>query len=47
MVYSPFDALKIAKKNPERHVVFLAPGFETTAPSTAMTVLQADKEGVG
>jgi hydrogenase expression/formation protein HypD len=46
MVYSPLDALKIAKKNPERHVVFLALGFETTAPSTAMTVLQAAKDGV-
>ena len=46
MVYSPLDALKIAKKNPERHVVFLALGFETTAPSTAMTVLQAEKDGV-
>ncbi|HEX5733006.1 MAG TPA: hydrogenase formation protein HypD [Blastocatellia bacterium] len=46
MVYSPLDALKIAKKNLDRHVVFLALGFETTAPSTAMTVLQAAKDGV-
>jgi hydrogenase expression/formation protein HypD len=46
MVYSPLDALKIAKKNPDRQVVFLALGFETTAPSTALTVLQAAKEGV-
>jgi hydrogenase expression/formation protein HypD len=46
MVYSPLDALKIAKKNPERHVVFLALGFETTAPSTAMTILQAAKDHV-
>ena len=46
MVYSPLDALKIAKKNPNRHVTFLALGFETTAPSTAMTVLQAAKDGV-
>src|SRR5436305_832508 len=46
MVYSPLDALKIAKKNPERRVVFLALGFETTAPSTALTVLQAAKDGV-
>jgi hydrogenase expression/formation protein HypD len=46
MVYSPLDALKIAKKNPERHVVFLALGFETTAPSTAMTILQAAKDRV-
>ena len=43
MVYSPLDALKIATKNPEKHVVFLGLGFETTAPSTAMTVLQAAK----
>jgi len=46
MVYSPLDALKIAKKNPDKQVVWLALGFETTAPSTAMTVLQAEKEGV-
>src|SRR6266850_3754251 len=43
MVYSPLDALKIAKKNPEKQVVFLGLGFETTAPSSAMTVLQAAK----
>lgn len=46
MVYSPLDALKLAKKNPERHIVFLGLGFETTAPSTAMTVLQAAKDEV-
>ncbi|MCA1632887.1 MAG: hydrogenase formation protein HypD [Acidobacteria bacterium] len=46
MVYSPLDALRIAKKNPDRQVVFLALGFETTAPSTALTVLQAAKDGV-
>lgn len=46
MVYSPLDALKIAKQNPDRQVVFLALGFETTAPSTAMTILQAAKDGV-
>jgi hydrogenase expression/formation protein HypD len=46
MVYSPLDALKIARKNPESSVVFLALGFETTAPSTALTVLQAAEEGV-
>jgi hydrogenase expression/formation protein HypD len=44
MVYSPLDALKIAHKNPDKQVVFLGLGFETTAPSTAMTVLQAAKE---
>ncbi|HJS73083.1 MAG TPA: hydrogenase formation protein HypD [Vicinamibacteria bacterium] len=46
MVYSPLDALGIAKKNPGRRVVFFALGFETTSPSTAMTVLQAAKDGV-
>ncbi|WP_113702735.1 hydrogenase formation protein HypD [Nonomuraea lactucae] len=46
MVYSPLDALKIARSNPGRRVVFMAIGFETTAPSTAMTVLRAAAEGV-
>ena len=46
MVYSPLDALKIAKNNPTKHVVFLGLGFETTAPSTAMTILQAEKDNV-
>ena len=46
MVYSPMDALKIARRNPDRHVVFMAIGFETTAPSTALTLLQAEREGV-
>lgn len=46
MVYSPLDALRIAKANPERRVVFMAIGFETTAPSTAMTVLRAEADGV-
>src|SRR5262247_766055 len=47
MVYSPLDALKLAKRNPDREVVFLALGFETTAPSTALTVMAAAKERVG
>jgi len=46
MVYSPLDALKIAKNNPARHIVFLGLGFETTAPSTAMTILQAAKDQI-
>jgi hydrogenase expression/formation protein HypD len=46
MVYSPLDALKIAKTHPEREVIFLALGFETTMPSTALTVLQARREGI-
>lgn len=41
MVYSPLDALKIAEQNPDREVVFFGLGFETTAPSTALTVLEA------
>lgn len=41
MVYSPLDALDLAARNPEREVVFLAVGFETTAPSTAVTVRKA------
>src|ERR1700722_17947699 len=40
-VYSPLDALRIAVENPERNVVFFAVGFETTAPSTALTLLEA------
>jgi hydrogenase expression/formation protein HypD len=47
MVYSPMDALEIARKNPEREVVFFGLGFETTMPSTALTVLQAEAEGIG
>lgn len=46
MVYSPLDALQIAKNNPERSVVFFGIGFETTAPSTALTVLQAEAEQI-
>jgi hydrogenase expression/formation protein HypD len=46
MVYSPLDALRIAKRNPDRDVVFFAIGFETTAPSTALTLKRARAEGV-
>jgi hydrogenase expression/formation protein HypD len=46
MVYSPLDALRIAKANPDRDVVFFAIGFETTAPSTALTLQRAKAEGV-
>ena len=46
MVYSPLDALRIARQNPDRQVVFYAIGFETTAPSTALTVLRAKAEGI-
>jgi hydrogenase expression/formation protein HypD len=47
VVYSPLDALKIAVDNPDRDVVFFAVGFETTAPSTALTVLEARARDVG
>ena len=46
IVYSPLDALRIAKQNPEREVVFFAIGFETTAPSTALTLRRAKAESV-
>ena len=46
MVYSPLDSLKIARANPDKRVVFMAIGFETTAPSTAMTVLRAAADGL-
>ena len=45
MVYSPLDALRIARENPGRQVVFFAIGFETTAPSTALTLKRARGEG--
>ncbi len=46
MVYSPLDSLKIARENPDREVVFFGLGFETTIPSTALTLLQAEKTGL-
>ena len=46
MVYSPLDALELARRNPDREVVFFAIGFETTAPATAITLLRARAEGV-
>lgn len=45
-VYSPLDALALARDNPDREVVFFAVGFETTAPSTAVTLERARAEGV-
>ncbi|MGD9831957.1 MAG: hydrogenase formation protein HypD [Piscinibacter sp.] len=45
MVYSAADALKLARENPEREVVFLAIGFETTTPPTALVIRQAQAEG--
>lgn len=46
MVYSPLDALRIARENADRDVVFFAIGFETTAPSTALTLMRARAEGI-
>lgn len=46
MVYSTQDALKIARENPEREVVFFAIGFETTTPPTAVAIKQAQAEGL-
>jgi hydrogenase expression/formation protein HypD len=46
VVYSPLDALALARAQPERQVVFFAVGFETTAPATALAVHQAEKQKV-
>ena len=46
VVYSPLDALKLARENPDREVVFFGIGFETTAPPNAMAVYQAKRLGV-
>jgi len=46
VVYSPMDAIRLAREHPERQVVFFAVGFETTAPANAMAVIQADRFGL-
>ena len=46
IVYSPLDAVVIARQHPDRQVVFFAVGFETTAPANAMAVFQADAQGI-
>jgi hydrogenase expression/formation protein HypD len=46
VVYSPLDALNLARENPDKQVVFFGIGFETTAPANAMTVYQAKRLGV-
>ncbi len=46
VVYSPLDAVKIARQNPDKQVVFFAIGFETTAPANVMSVIQAQQLGV-
>jgi len=47
VAYSPMDALRIARENPQRPVVFFGIGFETTAPANAMAVWRAKSEGIG
>mgnify|MGYP005837121963 CR=1 FL=1 len=46
MVYSPLDCIKIAQENPDKKIVFLSVGFETTVPVIALSVLDAAKQGV-
>ena len=46
MVYSPLDALELARRHPDREVVFFGLGFETTTPSTALSIQQAAREGL-
>jgi hydrogenase expression/formation protein HypD len=47
VVYSPLDAVRIARERPDRQVVFFGVGFETTAPANAMTVKVARAQGIG
>ena len=47
IVYSPLDALRIAEENRNRKVVFFATGFETTSPSVAGTIMEAERKGIG
>ena len=46
ILYSPIEAVSIAKENPDKEIVFFAVGFETTAPANALSVLHAEKEGI-
>ncbi len=46
ILYSPLEAVKLAKENPGKEVIFFAVGFETTAPANALSIIQADKSGV-
>lgn len=46
IVYSPLDAIKVARENPDKEVVFFGVGFETTAPANAMSVVQAKRQGL-
>jgi hydrogenase expression/formation protein HypD len=46
MVYSTFDALELARKNPDKKIIFLGVGFETTAPTIAASIICACREGI-
>lgn len=46
IVYSPLDALRMAEENPDREIIFLSVGFETTAPSEAIIIMEAEKKGL-
>src|SRR6516165_7189261 len=46
IVYSPLDCLEVARRNPDRTIVFFAVGFETTSPANAMAVWQAKRQGI-
>lgn len=46
ILYSPLEAVKLAKENPTKEVVFFAVGFETTAPANALSVIHAEREGI-
>lgn len=46
MVYSPLEAVELAKKNPDKNIVFFAVGFETTAPANAMAVIEAKRNNL-
>lgn len=46
MVYSPLDALELARRHPQKDVIFFGLGFETTTPSTALSIQQAAREGI-
>ena len=46
ILYSPLEAVELAKKNPDKEVVFFAVGFETTAPANALSIVHAHKQGV-
>lgn len=46
ILYSPIEALRLAKENPDKEIVFFAVGFETTAPANALSVVQAERSGI-